>query len=104
MQRTSLLTAKNRLTLSARSQQSEHQTGLCMDLTCESMGMDLQESFADTAEGSGLPIMPRIMFIIRFPEGKTDITGYSYELGISAMWVWTRQKRYTAKMKPLRNI
>lgn len=25
-------------------------------------------------------------------------------LGISAMWVWTRQKRYTAKMKPLRNI
>lgn len=66
--------------VSAKPGQSEHQTGLCMDLTCESMGMDLQESFADTAEGQWIANNAQNYgFIIRFPEGKTDITGYSYE-------------------------
>ena len=66
--------------VSAKPGQSEHQTGLCMDGTCEAMGMDLQESFADTTEGQWIADNAQNYgFIIRFPEGKTEITGYSYE-------------------------
>lgn len=66
--------------VSAKPGQSEHQTGLCMDLTCNDMDMLLEESFADTPEGQWIADNAQNYgFIIRFPEGKTDITGYSYE-------------------------
>ncbi|MEG0379916.1 MAG: M15 family metallopeptidase, partial [Eubacterium sp.] len=55
-------------------------TGLAMDVTSDSVDYDLLESFADTAEGQWLAENAhKYGFIIRFPNGKTNITGYSYE-------------------------
>ena len=60
---------------------SEHQTGLAMDVEGESaLGMGLVEDFAKTPEGKWLAEhCHEYGFIIRYPEGKTDITGYIYE-------------------------
>lgn len=53
---------------------SEHQTGLAIDVTC------LEEYYADTEEGKWLAAnCYKYGFIIRYPKGKTDITGYIYE-------------------------
>lgn len=60
--------------------QSEHQTGLAMDVSSPSVGYALVEAFGDTKEGKWLAEnAPRFGFIIRYPKGKEAITGYSYE-------------------------
>lgn len=60
--------------------QSEHQTGLAMDITSQSNNFQLTESFAVTPEGKWLAENAhRFGFILRYPKGKEDITGYSYE-------------------------
>lgn len=65
---------------SAKPGQSEHQTGLAVDVTSPSVDYELSYSFGETAEGSWLADNAhRFGFIIRFPEGKEDITGYLYE-------------------------
>ncbi len=59
---------------------SEHQTGWSMDLSCAKIHYDLEEEFADTAEGQWLAEnCYKYGFIIRYPKGKEDITGYAYE-------------------------
>lgn len=59
---------------------SEHQTGLAMDVTSDSVGYELLESFGETAEGEWVrENAHEYGFIIRYPEGKEDITGYQYE-------------------------
>lgn len=60
---------------------SEHQTGLAMDVEGQSsLGMGLVEDFGKTPEGMWLAEhCHEYGFIIRYPEGKTDITGYIYE-------------------------
>lgn len=64
----------NAVTYSAKPGQSEHQTGLAMDIT------SLNQSYGNTAEGKWLAAnCHKYGFIIRYPEGKTDITGYIYE-------------------------
>jgi len=64
----------------ARPGQSEHQTGLAMDVSSPSVGYDLIERFGDTKEGIWLAEnAPRFGFIIRYPKGKEHLTGYSYE-------------------------
>ena len=66
--------------VSAKPGQSEHQTGLAMDVTAESVGFDLLESFGDTKEGQFVKNNAYLYgFIIRYPNDKTSITGYSYE-------------------------
>ena len=66
--------------LSAKPGESEHQTGLVMDVTAESVNMELVESFIDTAEGQWLrDHCHEYGFIIRFLKGKEEITGYAYE-------------------------
>ncbi len=61
-------------TYSAKPGHSEHQTGLAMDIT------SLNQSYGDTAEGKWLAAhCHEYGFIIRYPKGKTDITGYIYE-------------------------
>lgn len=66
--------------VSAKPGQSEHQTGLAMDVTAESVNLDLLESFGDTAEGQYIKNNAhKYGFIIRYPSNKTAITGYSYE-------------------------
>lgn len=60
--------------------QSEHQTGLAMDVSCESVGFTLEEDFGQTMEGIWLrENAHRFGFIIRYDKDTTDITGYSYE-------------------------
>ena len=59
---------------SARPGHSEHQTGLAFDLNT------ITQSFAYTAEGRWVAKNCwRYGFILRYPEGKEDKTGYMYE-------------------------
>ena len=61
-------------TYSARPGHSEHHTGLCFDLNT------ISSSFAYTAEGKWVAENSwKYGLIIRYPEGKEDITGYKYE-------------------------
>lgn len=61
-------------TYSALAGQSEHQTGLAMDIS------SLSTDYEDTAEGKWLAENCwKYGFIIRYPKGKTKITGYIYE-------------------------
>lgn len=65
---------------SARPGHSEHQTGLVMDVSTSSIGNQLEPVFAYTPEGKWLAKNAHLYgFIIRYPEGKESITGYSYE-------------------------
>lgn len=65
---------------SARPGQSEHQTGLSMDVTSESANYQLTEAFGETEEGIWVKEnADQFGFIIRYPEGKEDITGYIFE-------------------------
>jgi D-alanyl-D-alanine carboxypeptidase len=66
--------------VSALPGQSEHQTGLAIDISSRSMNYDLDKSFAHTREGKWLAEnAPKYGFILRYPEGKESITGYDYE-------------------------
>ncbi len=61
-------------TYSARPGHSEHQTGLAMDLNI------IDSSFAGTKEAIWIEKnCYKYGFIIRYPKGKEDITGYMYE-------------------------
>lgn len=67
-------------TVSAYPGQSEHQTGLAIDITSKRMGNTLEEEFGETPEGKWLAEnASKYGFIIRYPKGKESITGYSYE-------------------------
>ena len=60
---------------------SEHQTGLAMDVEGHSsLGIGLVDDFGETPEGKWLAQhCHEYGFIIRYPKGKTNITGYIYE-------------------------
>lgn len=59
---------------------SEHQTGLAMDVSGLDQATRLEQTFADTPEGMWLAEKCAAFgFIIRYPKGKEDITGYAYE-------------------------
>ncbi len=58
---------------------SEHQLGLAMDVS-KSGSSSLNSQFANTAEGQWIAVNAHLYgFIVRYPEGMEDITGYSYE-------------------------
>ena len=58
----------------ARPGHSEHQTGLAMDIN------SLEQSWGETADGIWLAAhCAEYGFILRYPQGKEDITGYMYE-------------------------
>ncbi|GAE94646.1 D-alanyl-D-alanine carboxypeptidase [Gracilibacillus boraciitolerans JCM 21714] len=68
---------------SAKPGTSEHQTGLAMDVASAALVAVLEQSFIETDEGKWLENHAhKYGFVIRYPEGKEAITGYSYELGI----------------------
>lgn len=61
-------------TYSARAGYSEHQSGLCFDLN------GTNREFIKTKEGKWLNDNAyKYGFILRFPDGKTEYTGYMYE-------------------------
>ncbi|CQR47062.1 D-alanyl-D-alanine carboxypeptidase [Paraliobacillus sp. PM-2] len=67
---------------SAKPGTSEHQTGLAMDVASatETTATLLEQSFSRTDAGSWLAEHAHDFgFIIRYPEGKSNITGYNYE-------------------------
>ena len=65
---------------SAAPGNSEHQTGLAIDVSCESIGFNLDNRFASTPEGIWLKENCwRFGFILRYPKDKEEITGYAYE-------------------------
>ncbi len=64
----------------ARPGSSEHQTGLTMDISGRTNNNNLNEQFGSTKEGVWLAHNAhKYGFILRYPKGKEDITGYMYE-------------------------
>ncbi|WP_368657223.1 D-alanyl-D-alanine carboxypeptidase family protein [Metabacillus halosaccharovorans] len=60
--------------------QSEHQTGLAMDISSRSVNLEITEEFGDTKEGKWVQENAhRAGFIIRYPKNKESLTGYQYE-------------------------
>ncbi|MFS0749096.1 D-alanyl-D-alanine carboxypeptidase family protein [Oceanobacillus sp. 1P07AA] len=71
---------KHANTFSARPGESEHQTGLAMDVTSPEVNFNLETEFGETNEGKWVKEnAAKYGFIIRFPEGKEDITKYQFE-------------------------
>jgi zinc D-Ala-D-Ala carboxypeptidase len=59
---------------------SEHQTGLAMDISSQSANLKLTEQFGETPEGKWLmENAHRFGYILRYPKGLETITGYNYE-------------------------
>lgn len=85
---------------------SEHQTGLAMDISSRSANMELSEKFGETKEGKWVTENAhRYGFILRYPKGKENITGYQYEawhfryVGVNAATViyekkWTLEEYF----------
>lgn len=60
--------------------QSEHQTGLAIDVSSPDFGFKLEEEFGETTAGIWLQQNAyQFGFIIRYPKGKENLTGYEYE-------------------------
>lgn len=67
-------------TYSAKAGYSEHETGLCLDVSSPSVNYNLAQAYGTTEEGKWLAEHAhRYGFIIRYPKGKEKITGYDYE-------------------------
>ena len=63
---------------------SEHQTGLAVDFSDKDDGTATTTAFAESAAGQWLIAHAHEYgFILRYPEGKQDITGYEYQ-----PWHW----------------
>lgn len=60
--------------------QSEHQTGLALDLAASGVGCYILACFSTTSAGQWLAANAHLYgFIVRYPEGKESTTGYIYE-------------------------
>ena len=65
---------------SARPGHSEHQTGLAIDISAVPATCALQACFAETPQGVWLAANAwKYGFVLRYPQGKTPITGYEFE-------------------------
>ena len=58
---------------------SEHQTGLALDLTLYDARGDMVEDDDVEAYARLIPHYHEFGFIVRYPEGKEDVTGYQFE-------------------------
>ena len=66
--------------VSAKPGCSEHQTGLAIDISTDTVNCAIDNTFGESDEGKWVAKnCHKFGFIIRYPEGKSDITGYSYE-------------------------
>jgi D-alanyl-D-alanine carboxypeptidase len=65
---------------SARPGFSEHQTGLSIDISADPANCSLDQCFADTPQAQWLAANAwRFGFVLRYPNGYTQITGYEFE-------------------------
>ena len=59
---------------------SEHQLGLAVDITSKKAPYDLRREFGVEPEGRWLATSaPKFGFVISYPAGKEQVTGYTYE-------------------------
>ena len=59
---------------------SEHQSGLALDVPCAAIGLELENTFAETLEGKWLnKHAPLYGFILRYPKNKESITKIPWE-------------------------
>lgn len=66
--------------LAARPGYSEHQTGLAADLSALGQGCSIRVCFANTVAGKWLANNAyEYGFILRYPKGRTAVTGYQFE-------------------------
>lgn len=66
--------------ISAKPGQSEHQTGLAVDVSSPSADYQLTEQFGETLEGIWVREHASLFgFILRYPSGGKAVTGYNYE-------------------------
>ncbi len=66
--------------VSAKPGQSEHQTGLAIDISSRSMNYNLNKSFGKLREGKWLEAnAAEFGFVLRYPNGSEAVTGYDYE-------------------------
>ena len=64
----------------ARPGNSEHQTGLAVDISAASGTCSLDACFGQTAEGAWLAANAwRFGFLLRYPADKVPVTGFTYE-------------------------
>lgn len=64
----------------AKPGHSEHHTGLAADLTCKTVKFKLEQEFEETNSGKWLiENSYKYGYILRYPKGKEDETGYEYE-------------------------
>ena len=67
-------------TYSARPGHSEHQTGLAIDITSDSVNRQLIAAFGETPEGIWLnQNAHKYGFVMSYQQGKEHLTGYQYE-------------------------
>ncbi|MDP4169842.1 MAG: M15 family metallopeptidase [Bacillota bacterium] len=60
--------------------ESEHQTGLAMDISSPSVHLQLTQAFGDTKDGKwAYENAHKFGFILRYPKGKEKVTIYEYE-------------------------
>jgi D-alanyl-D-alanine carboxypeptidase len=65
---------------SAKPGQSEHQTGLATDLTTPGLDYQISDNFGETKGGIWITEHAKDYgFILRYPKGREDVTGYTYE-------------------------
>ncbi len=65
---------------SAKPGESEHQTGLAVDLTTPELNYEISYGFGTCEAGEWIMAhASEYGFILRYPKGKEEITGYSYE-------------------------
>lgn len=68
------------LTQSARPGHSEHQTGWAADVGALNRECEVEECFGEMSEGQWVAANAyKYGFIVRYPQGLTDTTGYDYE-------------------------
>ena len=66
--------------LAARPGFSEHQTGLAVDVSAAGQGCVIAVCFSSTKGGKWLAANSwRYGFILRYPKGRTSVTGYQFE-------------------------
>lgn len=67
-------------TFSARPGHSEHQTGLAVDVGANDGSCELEICFETTPAGMWVKNNSyKFGFVVRYPKGKEDLTGYQYE-------------------------
>jgi D-alanyl-D-alanine carboxypeptidase len=65
---------------SARPGYSEHQTGLAFDVEVSGGKCHLEKCLGETPDGKWVAANAyKYGFIVRYPEGKENVTGYDYE-------------------------